>query len=228
MSAGDRWLRDAARALPFAAWLLCAPALADTLEVTVRDSAGDPVEDAVVYARALDSGATVSPTRERDATPVTIDQVDKEYVPFVTAVQAGTRVNFPNKDQIRHHVYSFSGPKKFEIPLYKGVPADPVVFDKPGSVALGCNIHDWMRAYVFVSESPYFAVTQAGGKASVELPTGEYSVEVWHPALKGDPESTSQRVALSGSRSSLDFAIEKKRVWTPRRAPSRGGGGSYR
>jgi plastocyanin len=225
---GYRWLLVVGRVLPFAALLFCTPALADTLDITVRDSSGDPVEHAVVYALPLGDDVSLLPAGAIDATPVTIDQVDKEYVPFVTAVRAGTRVNFPNKDQIRHHVYSFSGPKKFEIPLYKGVPANPVVFDEPGSVALGCNIHDWMRAYVFVSESPYFAVTQAGGKASVELPAGEYSVEVWHPALKGDPKSTSQRVALGGSRSSLDFAIEKKRVWTPRRAPSRGGGGSYR
>ncbi|MFQ5415909.1 MAG: methylamine utilization protein [Myxococcota bacterium] len=224
MTFGDGILRRSRVALLLALLGLPAPASADELDITVRDDDGKPVESAVVYAIPLgDNGRPA-----RIAGPVAIDQVDEEYVPYVTAVQVGTSVNFPNKDQIRHHVYSFSQVKKFEIPLYAGTPAKPVVFDKPGSVALGCNIHDWMKAYVFVTESPYFAVTQASGKATVELPPGDYAVEVWHPELKGDPASTSQRVSLTGAGSSLGFAIEQKRVWAPRRAPSSGGGGGYR
>lgn len=80
-------------------------------------------------------------------------------------VYVGTRVTFPNRDNIRHHVYSFSSAKKFELPLYIGTPAAPVVFDKPGVVALGCNIHDWMLAYIYVLTTPHFAKTAADGKA---------------------------------------------------------------
>jgi len=223
MTFGDRLISRASVVL-LGLLGLATSADAAELDITVRGAGGKPVEHAVVYALPL---APDGSRRQLDG-PVLIDQVNKEYVPYVTAVQVGTSVNFPNNDQIRHHVYSFSPVKKFEIPLYKDTPAAPVVFEKPGSVALGCNIHDWMKAYVFVSESPYFAVTEADGKATVELPSGDYTVEVWHPELKGEPSSTSQPVSLTGAEAALDFAIKRKRVWSPRRSPSSGGGGSYR
>jgi hypothetical protein len=145
-------------------------------------------------------------------------------------VRVGTAVNFPNRDKIRHHVYSFSDAKQFEIPLYKGTPADPILFDRPGPVTLGCNIHDWMTAYVFVSESPYFALTGADGSAVVpDLPLGSYSVQVWHPKIKGESESTSQQISVDGdSSNALRFEIEQRHVWRPRRSPSAGGGSGYR
>jgi plastocyanin len=194
-----------------------APARAEPLDALVLDERGEPVQDAVVYA--LPMGAET-----RHLAPpgtVEIDQVNKEYVPYLTAIRVGTRVRFPNHDQIRHHVYSFSAAKTFEIPLYKGTPPDPVVFDKPGEVVLGCNIHDWMRAYVFVSETPYFAVTDADGAARLDLPAGEYAVQVWHPELAGEPEATRQDLRVGGGEPlRLRFSIEQKRVWRPRRAPS--------
>src|SRR5438067_4939799 len=133
---------------PFASDLV-----AGSLEVMVKDEKGGPVSDAVVYASA---GAMGSPSKKRTV----IDQRDKQFVPYVTALQVGTPVLFPNSDNIRHHVYSFSSAKKFELPLYSGVPAEPVVFDKVGFVTLGCNIHDWMIAYVAVLTTPYFHVTR--------------------------------------------------------------------
>ncbi|MGH7342427.1 MAG: methylamine utilization protein, partial [Candidatus Rokuibacteriota bacterium] len=147
--------RAALRGLGLAlATLPCAlPARAESLAASVRNERGQPVGDAVVTAVPLaGDGLRLGPPD-----PVEIDQIDKEYVPYLTAIRVGTSVGFPNHDQIRHHVYSFSEAKTFEIPLYRGTPAEPVVFDKPGEVVLGCNIHDWMRAYVFVSETPYFA-----------------------------------------------------------------------
>src|SRR5262249_12812113 len=148
--------------------------------------------------------------------------VDKEFVPYVTAVYVGTLVNFPNRDQIRHHVYSFSAAKTFEIPLYAGMPEQLVDFDRAGEVVLGCNIHDWMRAYVFVVDTPYFAVTSGDGAAAIELPAGRYRVEVWHPRLEGEPAATGRAMQLgAGEEARLDFTIEQKRVWIPRRAPAR-------
>jgi plastocyanin len=224
MTFAGRFFRHSRRALLPWLLLLAAPAPADTLAVAVKDDAGKPVEHAVVQAKPLGADGRPAP----GAAPAVVDQINKEYVPYVTAVRVGTSVSFPNKDQIRHHVYSFSEAKKFEIPLYKGTPADPVVFDKPGPVVLGCNIHDWMKAYIFVSESPYFAVTGPGGDATIELPPGDYAVEVWHPELEGEPAATSQRISLSGAGSPLEFEIGRKRVWAPRRAPSRLGGQGYR
>ncbi len=203
---------------------LCGAANSAELAVTVTDAGGEPIQHAVVYAQPLASGGLPAPAH----TPIVIDQIDKEYVPYVTAVQVGASVSFPNRDQIRHHVYSFSEAKTFEIPLYEGTPAEPIVFDRAGAVTLGCNIHDWMKAYVFVIESPFFAVTEAEGDATLELPTGEYAVEVWHPELKGEPTSSRQRISMSDGESSLAFSIARKRVWAPRRAPARDAAGGYR
>src|SRR5258707_7044045 len=173
---------------PFASDLV-----AGSLEVMVKDEKSGPVSDAVVYASA---GATGSPSKKRTV----IDQRDKQFVPYVTALQVGTPVLFPNSDNIRHHVYSFSSAKKFELPLYSGVPAQPVVFDKVGVVTLGCNIHDWMIAYVAVLATPYFQVTGKEGRAPLkDLPPGRYIVEVWQPSLKGAPEKYAQQVDLAAN-----------------------------
>jgi len=159
-----------------------AVARAPSVDATVTDQSGKPVLDAVVTLTPLEG----PPPALRPTTAV-MDQVNKEFVPAVLAVVVGTPVSFPNRDNIRHHVYSFSPAKKFELPLYIGTPSAPVVFDKPGPVALGCNIHDWMVAYVYVVTTPYFAKTGADGHARVEgLPAGPYEARVWHPRLRGE------------------------------------------
>jgi hypothetical protein len=213
-----------------AAFCLClwwtGAAQAAALEVQVQDQRGKNVQDAVVYAVELGPDGKPLPPPEMTE----IDQVNKEYVPFVTAVRVGTQINFPNHDPVRHHVYSFSPAKTFEIPLYKGMPPEPILFDKPGAVSLGCNIHDWMLAYVFVAPTPHFSVTGADGRANLsDLTAGRYEVQVWHPKLGGAPGSTTQQVSVGeGAGTPLRFAIELKYVWRPRRAPSARGGQSYR
>lgn len=113
-----------------------------------------------------------------------IDQLDKEFVPRVSVLQTGTPVEFPNSDNIRHQVYSFSPAKTFTLKLYSGRPGEPVVFDKPGVVVLGCNIHDHMIAWVVAVDTPWFARTDAHGQAALrELPAGSYQLSVWHPAV---------------------------------------------
>ncbi|MCB1896768.1 MAG: hypothetical protein H6945_15375 [Zoogloeaceae bacterium] len=181
------------------AWLLAATAAsAGELRALVRDADGKPLADAVVVAVADVAGQRAG----RPATPGTdtiiIDQVNKEFVPYVLPVEVGTSVNFPNRDNIRHHVYSFSDAKRFELPLYIGDPATPVLFDKPGTVILGCNIHDWMIAYVYVANSPYYAKTDAAGTATLaQLPSGHYKVRVWHPRLAGAEDQTTKPLAVT-------------------------------
>jgi hypothetical protein len=138
-------------------------------------------------------------------------------------------VFFPNKDNIRHQVYSFSPAKQFELPLYAGTPAKPVVFDKPGIVVLGCNIHDWMIGYIYVSESPYFAKTGADGKAQLsDLPTRSYRVRVWHPRLQGSEGATQEPADLSTeSRTELSWKLVLKPEMRVRRAPVPGSRGHY-
>lgn len=161
--------------------VLSGAAVAAQLSVSVRDPRGAPVKDAVVWLEGLPrAGRSV-------AKPAEIGQADREFDPFVTVIAAGTRVLFPNHDKVKHHVYSFSPAKSFEIQLYSGTPTEPIVFDKAGVVVIGCNIHDWMLAYVVVLDSPWFAKSTAGGTALLaNLPAGRYTLHVWHPYQKVD------------------------------------------
>lgn len=171
------------RLLPFVFTNLLAVAGAHAagLNAVLTDTAGKPLEDAVVFAKPLNAPLPVAKPRGE-----IIDQINKEFVPLVSVAQVGTAVSFPNKDNIRHHVYSFSTPKVFDLKLYSGVPSSPVIFDKPGLVILGCNIHDWMLAYLLVVDTPYFAKSNEKGVARIEnMPAGEYELSAWHPRLQG-------------------------------------------
>jgi plastocyanin len=200
---------------------LAGTAYAADLRVTVRDQQGRPVADAVVVA--LPEGGAPRPAQPRtDA----IEQIDLEFVPGVKAIQVGTAVSFPNRDDVRHHVYSFSPPKRFELPLYAGTPAKPVLFDVPGVVTIGCNIHDWMVGYIYVSESPYFATTSAQGRAQLAgLPAGQYLMRVWHPQIA---EAEESRRALGAAESAaVEWRIALKPERRVRRAPAAGRGSRY-
>lgn len=199
--------------------LLAPSAYAASLRVSVTDTSGKPVENAVVYAVPKDPTAETGLQQAPKA--AVIDQVKKEFVKHVTAVTVGTPVLFPNNDKIRHHVYSFSPAKVFEIQLYKDELPDQVVFDKPGVVVLGCNIHDWMLAYVFVTDTPYFAVTGRAGRAVVaDLPAGEYDIKVWHAGLKVSGRETRQKMSLAADeRRTMSIQIERQRLWQVQRAP---------
>jgi plastocyanin len=163
--------------------LLCAvPGLvaASDLRVTVSDGSNQPVADAVVYATPLNP----PPPVEHKAA---IDQVNRRFVPRVSVIQTGTAVTFPNSDNIRHSVYSFSRARTFTLKLYAGTPASPVVFDQPGVVVLGCNIHDTMVAWVLVVNSPFFARTAADGSTSLPgLPPGDYLLRAWNNSMNDE------------------------------------------
>jgi len=198
-----------------AAFGLCHNLQAGSLDVTVKDGNDALVSDAVVYAKGRAVTSALAKKR------MVIDQRDKQFIPYVTALQVGTSVLFPNNDNIRHHVYSLSPAKKFELPLYAGVPAEPVTFDKEGFVTLGCNIHDWMIAYVAVLATPYFEVTGKEGRTRLkDLPPGQYIVEVWQPSLKGAPEKFAQRVDLAArDAKELVFTLDLKPHFRAKRAP---------
>lgn len=180
------------RVRPAVAFLLLALAPlahAVDLDVKVTDAAGQPLADAVVYVVPATSVALPPPK------PGAIDQAGKQFVPTVSAVQVGSTVRFPNSDNIRHQVYSFSPAKVFSLKLYSGRSADPVLFDKPGLVVLGCNIHDQMIAWLLVVPTPWFATTKAEGQVRLQgLPAGDYQLFAWHPGLPGEPPA--RRVVL--------------------------------
>jgi hypothetical protein len=161
--------------------LVAPPALAAAVAVTVKDIQGKALEDAAVWA--MPRGEV--PQRKR---PAMVEQRNKTFVPIVSVIQTGTLVQFPNRDEIRHHIYSFSPAKVFEIKLYAGTPVDPILFDKPGEVVLGCNIHDHMYAYIYVVDSPWFAKTGKDGVATIEgLPAGEYDIHAQYFAQAAKP-----------------------------------------
>jgi plastocyanin len=202
------------------------PAHAQTAAIapTITDQQGRPVVDAVLVAVPVDGNMR---SRERSRAG-SINQVDKEFLPRVTIVPVGASVTFPNHDDVRHQVYSFSPAKRFELPLYAGVPAQPIIFDKPGVVVLGCNIHDWMVGYVYVSESPFFAKTGKDGKAVLtELPLRAYVVRVGHPQLEMSEEATHKTIDVSRDRRiEAGWTVKLKQEVRVRRAPTADRGGT--
>jgi plastocyanin len=177
-------------------------AAAAAISGTVSAADGAPVTDAVVFVE--------SPAPEPDKSPPmqVVDQVNKTFVPGLLPIVVGTAVRFPNHDQIHHHVYSFSPTKTFELPLYKGEAAAPVVFDKVGAVRIGCNIHDWMSGIILVVPSPHFAVTDASGHFVLEdMPAGTYTLVAWHALSKVKPEETAQSVQVGTQVVNLSFKL---------------------
>jgi len=145
---------------------------------TVVNGANQPVAQAVVAVMVKGAKTTANPGTVAD-----MGQRGRSFVPTVVAIQTGSSVNFPNFDTVRHHVYSFSPIKPFEIKLYAGTPTAPIVFDKPGTATLGCNIHDKMIGYIHVVDTPYFGITDAAGKVTLEVPAGEHKVRTWHSGM---------------------------------------------
>jgi plastocyanin len=182
---------------------ICSAATGAELRVDVRDPAGAPITDMVVYAEALDG----APAPAATTVHAVIDQVHKQFVPHVSVIQKGTLVDFPNSDNIRHEVYSFSEPRVFTTKLYSGKQAAPVEFDKPGAVALGCNIHDQMIAWVRVVDTPYFGKSGADGTSTLTgLKPGEYRLSVWYPGPNSEPKMSQVHVGAEGAHAAVQVA----------------------
>ncbi len=186
-------IRCAARGVATRATTLLLAALAagashaGALTLHLTDSAGKPLVDAVALLEPAGAKVPTKPMAD-----VEIAQAKREFTTRLTLITVGTRALFPNFDTVRHHVYSFSPAKTFELKLYAGVPNVPVVFDKPGIAVLGCNIHDNMAAWVVVADTPWFARSAANGRARIEaLPPGAYRLRLWHPGMSGMPEPTT-------------------------------------
>jgi plastocyanin len=146
--------------------------------IVVTNEAGQPVAQAAVSVFVKGARATAA-----SGITANMAQKGRAFQPTLLVVQTGTPVLFPNFDTVRHHVYSFSAAKKFEIKLYSGTPAAPVIFDKAGTATLGCNIHDQMLGYIHVVDTPYFGVSGSDGQVNLDLPAGDHRVQVWWPAL---------------------------------------------
>lgn len=181
-----------------------AAAFAAPVEVRVTDGAGRPLAGAVVFLESREAREQAKPLAG-----VEIAQADKQFQPAVSVVTVGTAVNFPNRDTVRHHVYSFSPAKRFEIKLYVGTPAQPVVFDQPGVAVLGCNIHDQMAAWVLIVDTPWHGRTGADGRfVRADVPPGQYRLRTWHADLPvgATPADQALRVEAGGAQANVRLA----------------------
>lgn len=184
--------------------MLAGSASAATLDLVFKRADGSPVADAVVTLQG-------PPGSSSAVLKANMDQRGQRFAPHVLAVHTGTQVRFPNSDNIRHQVYSFSAAKRFELRLYEGTPAEPLLFDKPGVVVLGCNIHDWMLGYIYVTDDPLFAVSDAQGQVHLEqLAPGDYHATLWHPQLADmQPlDGGTLHVPAAGLRHNVVLALE--------------------
>jgi plastocyanin len=189
------------------------------ISVMIVDRDGRGVGEVVVAAvpAAANPGPSPSPK------PAVMDQRNREFVPRVLAVSVGTSVEFPNNDSVSHQVYSFSPAKRFQLPLYKGQIHPPVTFDRPGLVVLGCNIHDAMVGYIYVTDAAYFGVTAPeGGLTLKELPKGDYRIVIWGPYIADAPASLVRNVHVDAdetatARVQLTLALRARPEPRPRR-----------
>ncbi|MRW91972.1 methylamine utilization protein [Duganella sp. FT80W] len=183
-----------------------AAAAATGVAVQVQDVNGKVLPDTVIYVEP-ESGTAAG----RSGPAAQIEQKGLKFVPLVTVVQVGATINFPNNDKVRHHIYSFSPAHKFDQKLYSGEAAAPQVFDKAGTVVLGCNIHDKMIAYVKVVDTPWFAKTDGSGAARIELPAGgKYVVKAWHYNAAGGATPEQVLTVKSGELATTVFKLALK------------------
>ncbi len=204
--------------------LLCSTALsaqAAELRISLQDAeTGTPLEDAVVEV-LLPIGMQTDYALSAD---FSVDQVEKEFVENVTVISVGSRVNFPNSDDILHHVYSFSPAKVFELPLYgNGQNINYAEdFDQAGVVEIGCNIHDWMLGYIYVAQTRLAVKTDANGQAVIaDVPAGDYTVRIWHPRAPADSIELEQSISFTDAQASnLRMALTLNRDSRLRRAPN--------
>lgn len=203
---GGRRLFDLASLFFFAC--LLSPTVADaSIAVLVLDRNGKPIPDVAVYANSAGTEFTSAGT----ASVAVMDQVDKRFVPHLLVVQVGTLVEFPNSDPIAHHVYSFSRPNQFNLPLYKGEIQPSVRFTQEGIVTLGCNIHDNMLGYILVVDTPLYAKTDADGRAVLEtVLADELEVRIWSPRIRDAIDSLVEIVVSADGDQQLTYQVVKK------------------
>nr|WP_274612444.1 methylamine utilization protein [Vibrio vulnificus] len=173
------------------------------MTIRVFTQQGEPLENAVVFLKSDALLQSLQPM------PVTeLSQNNRTFTPNVLVITKGSAVEFPNRDRVRHHVYSFSNAKTFELKLYSGRPEKPVVFDKAGVVEIGCNIHDSMLAWILVSDTPLFAKTNNNGEVHfTQQPADTYQIEVWHSALPFGSPLVTKSAVLTENNSAVEIVM---------------------
>ena len=184
-------------------------------------------DDEPVFETVITAVGTLKTKPILATSPRKMDQRHREFVSHILAIHAGESVLFPNSDNIQHHIYSFSPANSFEVQLYKDVAPKPITFDKAGIVVLGCNIHDWMVGYVYVSDAPYVAQTNEKGEWSLNLPADDYTLTLWHPNLDTPNNVQVQQVKITAEKPApLEHKITLKTTSRTGKPPAEDGGNS--
>lgn len=167
--------------------LLTSTSIADEFTFYVNNAKGEAIPNAIVYLERAD-GEFQNTNREGakpiNTSSVNIKQVDKSFSPYLTVANTGSSVTFTNQDDITHHIYSVAGPERFSFSLRAHEEHEISGVDQAGVVAMGCNIHDWMSGYLLLTETPYYAMTDEEGKASIQIDliaSTRVIATAWHP-----------------------------------------------
>lgn len=155
-------------------------AVSANIDLVIKDQHGVELPNAVVEIGQANTAFKPTNPSVKKLPVAVMDQVDKQFLPELLIVQQGQLVNFPNSDNIRHNVYSFSSAKSFQLKLYSGQPKEPIIFDTQGVVVLGCNIHDSMVGYIYVAKSEQVYKTDKNGVVSLPITTQPLQISVWH------------------------------------------------
>jgi plastocyanin len=181
--------------------VLVRAALARPLELRLVGVDGKAIAGAVITLRSTDASRPVA--KPVDAV---MNQVKLQFEPHVLVIPTGSQVTFPNNDTVRHQVYSFSPTKRFDIGLYRGTPR-PEVFDRAGVVTVGCNIHDNMRAYIYVVEAQHYGRMDVAGAWKADVQPGSYNVLVWHPAARDTRPVLEQQIKVEAAEPALTLRL---------------------
>jgi plastocyanin len=210
------------RTTAFLSWLAvlagaAAPAFGGTISVRASLADHKPFAGAVITLQGPAAHASVVPVS------AIVDQINLAFVPDIIVIPVGSTVEFPNSDSVSHQIYSFSTTKRFQLPLYHGKPYSPVHFDQAGVVTLGCNIHDKMVGYIFVTDAEYFGRTDASGVwTATNVPRGSYHVSIWHPLLRESVASLEREVSVVGDEpAKLDVQLAQSLRPAPLQANAR-------
>ncbi|MDN6319518.1 MAG: methylamine utilization protein [Marinobacter sp.] len=196
------------------AYSLSAPVLSEELTVKLQLANGTgPLTDAVVY---LNDGSHLPPVQAE------MVQKNRKFHPHVLILPAGSSVNFPNRDNTQHHVYSFSPAKPFNLELYAGQPEAPVVFNQPGIVELGCNIHDHMQAFIVLANTRAIGQTNEQGEVTLAPDFGvtqipnSLNLNIWHPRLPDNTKPVVRQISSTSLTSTTAETINIELVPEPR------------
>lgn len=202
----QRWVKTVCRGI-VAATVSLNSVFAATIDVTVVDPAGNPVPDVVILAEsATDQPLSLAAGQQ---TEFEMDQRQLMFDPYIMVVPVGAAVSFLNSDTTAHHVYSFSKTNRFTLPLHKGRVPTPVLFESPGVVTLGCNIHDHMVGYIVVAESHMHTQTNAKGNAqlTVDGATDDIRIRIWSPRIR---DKADLLVKETSGTAPVQFKLAKK------------------